>query len=92
MEIGIDAVGGRAVVVHGHALAVEVVVARFGAAGHFEERADVLGADAAARLLDPATVRIVKITFGGQAATANLCQSIFFIPGQGLLTAQACQW
>ena len=81
MEIGIDAIRRRAVVVHGDALPVEVVVAGDIAAGHFKERADVVGAHAVARLLDATTVRIIKITFGGQAATSNRLKPVFFIPG-----------
>ncbi len=44
MEISIDPVGGRAVVMYSDPLPVEVVVALLGAAGHFKEWADVVGA------------------------------------------------
>ena len=40
---------------HGHPLPIEVVVADDIGAGHFKERADVVGADAVARLLDAHT-------------------------------------
>ena len=65
MKIGDDAVGCQAVIVHGHALAVEVIVARLSSAGHFKERADVVGADAVAGLLDARPVCVVEIIFGG---------------------------
>ena len=88
MEIGQRTVRQRAILVHGHPLPIEVVVAGNIAAGHFEERADVVGADAVARLLDARAIRVIEIIFGGQATTANLFQPVLFIPGQGLLTAQ----
>ena len=57
---------------HGHPLPIEVVVAGNIAAGHFKERADVVGADTVARLLDARPIRVVEITFGGQATTGKL--------------------
>lgn len=60
-------VGCWAVVVHGDPLPIEVVLARFSAAGHLEEWANGVGAHAVARLLDPQREPIgrgvVKITF-----------------------------
>ena len=57
---------------HGHPLPIEVVVADDIGAGHFKERADVVGADTVARLLDARPIRVVEITFGGQATTGKL--------------------